>query len=200
MCLHSCWLERHQSRQHWLISIQVRSQERQTRPFINISNLGLPPWGMNVYLLKSILKRTKKVKTNTNEKRMADLAATKLQWIRLSGCQTLASLPSTTKMSANFFAAGLTFILSLLLLLLLLNTKEKISKDAFNLQPTAANYWKWNRNGVSSHVLSSHLIIALQKWLKNDKTLQVQADTASRAPNAPRTTTTLFTWLVRLQI
>lgn len=137
MCLHSCWLEHHQSRQHWLISIQVRSQERQTRPFINISNLGLPPWGMNVYLLKSVLKRTKKVKTKTNEKRMADLAATKRQWIGLSGCQTLASLPSTTKRCApsTFFWCRFdfhSFPLSVHLLLLL-DTKEKISKDAFNL-------------------------------------------------------------------
>lgn len=138
MCLHSCWLERHQSRQHWLISIQVRSQERQTRPFFNISNLGLPPWGMKVYLLKSVLKRTKKKwKLTPMKKEWLTLQQPNASESGLSGCQTLASLPSTTKRSApsTFFWCSFdfhSFPLSVHLLLLL-DTKEKISKDAFNL-------------------------------------------------------------------
>lgn len=203
MCLHSCCSSAisHASTDWFQFKSDLRrgkqghSSTSQTLAFL------LEAW-MFICSNQS-LKEQKKSETNTNEKRMADLAATKRQWIGLSGCQTLASLPSTTKRSApsNLFLLQfwLSFFPSFSPLAAAARYQRRNIKGCLQSAPTAANYWKWNRNGVSSHVLSSHLIIALQKWPKNDKTLQVQVDTASQAPNAPRTTTP-FIGLVRLQI
>lgn len=117
------------------------------------------------------------MKTNTNEKRMADLAATKRQWIgviRVSNI-SFATFYYQEVCSFNLFLMQfwLSFFPAFSPLAAAARYQRKNIKGCLQSAPTAANYRKWNRNGVSSHVLSSHLIISLQKWPKNDKTLQV---------------------------